>query len=184
MEILKDYNKRALFCNYYPCATDVVSLIREHKERHDPDPYEHRDKLRKRPARCCCFVQLWNEVRASDVEKASGAERHHRTQEPLIRNADKESQCRSDNRGKRGEKIDEERFTLGKSRVQQHTEVADLLRNLMENDRDRRRDTDLNAHQIACADDHAVNEIMNSVRRNHKMPHRFDMLVRRIGPLA
>lgn len=162
----------------------VASLIREQEQRHDADPQEHRHELRERLAHGRGLVKFRNQVGPSDVEETPGAESDHHAEKTVIHRANRQRDDSSENRGQGREEVDQKRLRLRKSRVQQYAEIADLLRDLVQDDGDRRRDADLDADEIARADDHAVDEIVHAVRCDDQVPHRLDMLMKRIRPLA
>ena len=132
-------------------------LFNQGQQRHDGDPKQDARQLPQRDGgRGVMLVQFRDQIRSGDVQKAAGRHGKDIDQQITDMRAEREDQYRPGERRERGKQIVPKGFADGESAVHEDPEIADLLGDLVENDRQGRGEADGGAHHKARSDDHAV----------------------------
>ena len=119
--------------------------------------------LDQRLARRGALVQPGNEVGYRDVDHARRGEGED-LGDPALDQREREEREHAAGEGRHPrDDVPEERPRLAEAGVQQHEEVADLLRDLVGDDRERGHHAELHVGEEGTRDDHAVGEVVERV---------------------
>src|SRR3989344_3215263 len=143
------------------CGYDSL-LFHKQQPRHQSHASENSPELYERLAGVFRLVQFWHEVGPCDINKIACREGDYVFRSPLY--------GRTGNKGSRGScncneariEVIEECFAFTVTRVEQYSQVAHLVRYLVEDDGDRRCNARRHTYKPAGGDNRAVQEVVHA----------------------
>jgi hypothetical protein len=141
------------------------------------DTGNNAEELSERAYRVRIFMQLREEISDRDVEEVSRSERQEVGLDPFDTLREKEDEEHTDECGESREEIEEDRAVLPKSAVDEHGEVSDLLWDLVEDDGDCRRDSQMRIDEEARCNEHTIHHVVRTITDENEWPNRMHVLL-------
>jgi hypothetical protein len=129
-----------------------VPSLEHQQRRHSGEASGHADELEHRRRQIRLIVHLGYEVRAGDVDERARRRCKERALDAPNGPLEQQRKDAADESRHRDREVEDDRTSRSEAGVHEYPEIADLLRDLVECDRNRRGDAKARAHEEAASD--------------------------------